>query len=834
MLRLIAVLLISLLNFRFPATVPVNYIIRRRYSEHTLRAYRLLEKCEKRSAKLSCDLQFLSTCEEYNITPKFLQFRLYNSNLRHSSEYKLFQRDLLHKECVSKRQQLLDSTHKRDLAAKEFRSLVSWLDSVYLLQRIKKTVHNLTEFTRYKHDKKLKNLGFHPSSNSRSTDSVINLSDYVLSDSEKHVLSKGLKFVLGMSKPLFTRHFFNFEKFYIQLLGHSALTDSREDERCFKTQFRALTWSYFRKALKYYKSFTKLNSSDISLVKTLSSRNDIVISKADKGNAVVLLNRSDYLSKMSDILCDSSKFKLLSADLSAVLLKIETKINNFLRKLKKSRLVDESTYKYLFCSGAQPALMYGLPKIHKPEVPVRPILSAINTAPYKLAKYLVSILSPLTTNQYSIKDSFSFVKEVVNLNFEHCFMASFDIKSLFTNIPLDETISLTTNLHAEQALSKFDKATISQLLSLATKENIFLFDNQLYEQIDGVAMGSPLGPTLANIFLCFHENKWLSECPIDYKPLFYRRFVDDTFLIFKHESHVSAFLEYLNSKHPAIQFTHTTQSNNTLSFLDVSISQSPTGNLETSIYRKPTYTGLISLFSSFCPTSYKANLVLSLVHRAWNISSTYANFRKEMRFLNTLFTNNGYPDSFFWKHASKTVDRLYNPVTVFTVPRPKVFIPLDYFGYISDSFKSKFSDLLKTRYPQIAPHFAYRNRLTIGSFFRLKDRLPTMLRAKVVYQYTCSVCHDTYIGKTLRTLRTRAHEHGGLSERTGRPFSNPSFSAIRDHMRDHGKSVEFDSFQIKTQASNDLDLKILEGLFTYQINPAISRKETTLILHTLD
>ena len=85
----------------------------------------------------------------------------------------------------------------------------------------------------------------------------------------------------------------------------------------------------------------------------------------------------------------------------------------------------------------------------------------------------------------------------------------------------------------------------------------------------------------------------------------------------------------------------------------------------------------------------------------------------------------------------------------------------------------------------------------------------------------------------MRTLETRAHEHGGLSERTGRPFSNPSFSAIRDHMQDHGKPVEFNSFKIMASASNDIDLKIQEALFTHKYRPAISRKESTLILHTL-
>ena len=86
-------------------------------------------------------------------------------------------------------------------------------------------------------------------------------------------------------------------------------------------------------------------------------------------------------------------------------------------------------------------------------------------------------------------------------------------------------------------------------------ESLVLFDREVYKQIDGVAMGSPLGPTLANIFLCFCEQIWLDNCPVEFKPVIYRRFVDDTFLLFRSKEHIEKFRLYLNCQHPNIKFT---------------------------------------------------------------------------------------------------------------------------------------------------------------------------------------------------------------------------------------------------------------------------------------
>ena len=108
-------------------------------------------------------------------------------------------------------------------------------------------------------------------------------------------------------------------------------------------------------------------------------------------------------------------------------------------------------------------------------------------------------------------------------------MATLDVDSLFTNIPLDEAIDICidSSYNDDENSPKIPIDVLCNLITVATKEWLFMFNNKFYKQIDGVAMGSPLGPALANIFMYSFENKWLKDCPHSLKPVFYRRYVDD-------------------------------------------------------------------------------------------------------------------------------------------------------------------------------------------------------------------------------------------------------------------------------------------------------------------
>ena len=143
---------------------------------------------------------------------------------------------------------------------------------------------------------------------------------------------------------------------------------------------------------------------------------------------------------------------------------------------------------------------------------------------------------------------------------------AFDISSLFTNVPLAETIQICADaLYNNNVLPQpsFPR-DIVELMQLATSSVEFSFNNNMYRQIDGVSMGSPLGPALANIFVGHQEQKLFNV--ID-RPLAYFRYVDDTFAVFNNDC--NAFLSYLNSLHPSLHFTHEKESNHSLPFLDV-------------------------------------------------------------------------------------------------------------------------------------------------------------------------------------------------------------------------------------------------------------------------
>ena len=198
------------------------------------------------------------------------------------------------------------------------------------------------------------------------------------------------------------------------------------------------------------------------------------------------------------------------------------------------------------------------------------------------------------TNEFIVKNSFDFAEEVFNYD-HNLYIASLDVVSLFRNIPLEETIKICIkDLFCNNFYSgKLSRKDLYELLKLATTKLSFVFDNKLYKQIDGVAMGSPLGPTLANVFLCHYEKIWLNKYPFQFKLVVYRRYVDNIFVLSKSKEYLKLFFNYINLKHKNIKFTFETEDSNNFSFLDVQI----TGKNKwfvTSTFRKATFSGVFT------------------------------------------------------------------------------------------------------------------------------------------------------------------------------------------------------------------------------------------------
>ena len=151
-----------------------------------------------------------------------------------------------------------------------------------------------------------------------------------------------------------------------------------------------------------------------------------------------------------------------------------------------------------------PDILYSSGKIHKETrngiPPFCPIFSAIGTPTYKLAKFLLTFLTPSTANEFTVIDSFHFAEEICQQD-SNLHMAIMGVDTLFTNIPLEETIDICVGnlFNDNENPTNIPKHDFGNLFNIATKETFFMFNSKYYKQVDGVAMGSPLGPALANV-----------------------------------------------------------------------------------------------------------------------------------------------------------------------------------------------------------------------------------------------------------------------------------------------------------------------------------------------
>ena len=337
-------------------------------------------------------------------------------------------------------------------------------------------------------------------------------------------------------------------------------------------------------------------------------------------------------------------------------------------------------------------------------------------------------------------------------------------------------------------------------------------------------MGSPCGPTLANAFLCYYEKIWLDECPANFKPIIYKRYVDDTFLLFEDPSHVDQFLDFLNNKHINIKFTKELESEGQLSFLDVQvIKNTSTGLLETSVYRKKTFTGLSLNFFSCEPLKYKINAIKTLVYRSFHICSSFIKFHFENEFLLNFFHSNCYPKHLIFKEFRVFLNKIYNNSTPkITVQKKVLYLSFPYFGYISEKNKNEVQLLVGKRFPQLDLKIVFKNDFSIGSLFKHKEKLEPSLCSNLVYEYNCALCKECYIGSTVRQYGCRIAEHRGVSVRTNLPLTNKPISAIYDHLFVTGHQISNDAFKVLDKCNDYSQLRTLESLYIFKRIPTLN------------
>ena len=171
-------------------------------------------------------------------------------------------------------------------------------------------------------------------------------------------------------------------------------------------------------------------------------------------------------------------------------------------------------------------------------------------------------------------------------------------------------------------------------------------------------MGSSLGSTLADAFLCHYEKEWLDNCPIHFKTTIYIRYVDDIFVLFSSKEHLQLYLDYMNKQHICLKFTSEAENDNPFSFLDIKITCHKQ-QFKTSVYRKPTFSGVFTHYESYVDQTYKESLIDTLLFRYFSICSNYTSFHLEVKNLREILKKNSYPSGIiesihkiFFEHTS--------------------------------------------------------------------------------------------------------------------------------------------------------------------------------------
>ena len=325
---------------------------------------------------------------------------------------------------------------------------------------------------------------------------------------------------------------------------------------------------------------------------------------------------------------------------------------------------------------------------------------------------------------------------------------------------------------------------------------------------------------------------WLENCPEHFKPVMYRRYVDDTFLLFRDASHVPLFHHYLNDQHPRIKFTYENEKSSSLPFLDTMVTK--VGNcFQTSSYRKPTYTGQGMKFDSAISSKYKFNLVDCLIDRAYKINSTLTGFFVEVARLRKFFAANGFNVFALQRRISRKLDSIKNPQPIIsTAAKRVVYCKIPFMSSLHNRiFEKSLSEIVTEFFPHVNLRVIFHNGQSISKMFPFKDRIPVSVQSNVVYKYCCGICHSTYIGETTRHYTTRIAEHKGISPLTGRPMSKIT-SKIYQHFFETGHSVKDENFSILC-GREPFDLETSESIAIHQFHPSLNEKGSSTPLKIL-
>ena len=474
-----------------------------------------------------------------------------------------------------------------------------------------------------------------------------------------------------------------------------------------------------------------------------------------------------------------------------------------MKDLKKKGKISENLFDKMKPVGSQPARLYGLAKIHKTDIPMRPVLSMPGSAYHGVAQVVSNWLSnvpecQINCNTKTICDALKYV----NLEKDES-IVSFDVTSLYTNVPVIEAIERCADLLFKAVKISVDKETFIELAKIASCDVVMSTHDGFYRQIDGLAMGSAPAPFLANGWLSQFDPKIKDDAKL------YYRYMDDIVREIKTEN-IDQKLNEINSYHPALKFTIEKETDNSLPFLDMKILRKDC-KLSSTWYSKPTDTGLIMNFHSFAPEKYKHSVVSGFVYRIYRSCSSWDNFHLSLERAKKILNQNQYPEAFFEPIINQTLDNIITEkekkeVSEEELEKHKLF--LYYRGKASENFAK---DLKKAHAPCRTIFKLKKLKTVLPS---LKPPVEKLLKSHVVYQIKCSSCDASYVGQTTRHLTTRLSEH---KSRKG---------PVKEHFFQCKNQIDNDCISVlDTTTNSDSFLLTLEAIWIRDIKPKINTKD---------
>ena len=774
--------------------------------------FRTFEKKNKKVIDRKWSYKFNEICLLDNLWPTYTNIRHHDPALvndPHTNKYKIFLIERQKKICSEDIENLEKEVIQLEKDINQFNTPNEIKTTIY--NELKLILVNYELTTKNRIIKKLNNLYNGKIKVKNAAHSYVNLSNYEPTKEQKEFLNLGLNYHI---QPKYNKieKSTQLEILYQDLLKlegeqklniHPNLTDQLRNEA---TKHRNTN---------YHKS--KLTSTLRKAARELYENQDIIIKKADKSSSYVILNRNEYIDKLNTLINNPNKFKLLNKNptesLKTKANKLITAVNSAQNDIKLKKIIGE--YK--------PGYLYGTVKTHKEGYPLRPIISQVTTPTYHLAKTLNQIISKYIPSKYSLRSSNDFV-DLLHCNKYSGHIASLDVESLFTNVPINNTIDIIIELaynHPTKPPPKIPQNLLKQLLEICTKESPFVTpDDRIFQQVEGVAMGSPLGPTFANFYMGYLEETIFSDH--QKRPLMYCRYVDDIFIMVRNIQQLEEIKNQFEDN-SILKFTIEKSTNNKLPFLDVLINKYQ-DEFFTKVYRKETDLGQCLNAESECPNRYKTSVIRNYLNRAYKISSNWHELDQELDTIKQILVNNNFSNTTIDKEIKIFMNKVIENNTTI---KDGNFITTYYKSQMHINYKKEeriIKDIIKRNVNCTASNtklkvIIYYNNIKSSNLV-IKNNCaprPTPLQSSnIVYKFTCPIqnCAAEYVGMTRLTLekRLRAHIYSG---------------AIKNHLHEEHQSIIdkgkiSDNTTILTKDIDPRQLFVKEALYILQIRPKIN------------